>query len=328
MLAVTSDQPGGPGVLKLSEVPDPHPRANEVVVDVVAAGVNRADLLQREGRYPPPTGASPYLGLECSGLISAVGADVVRWNVGDAVCALLAGGGYAERVAVPQGQLMPVPPGVSILDAAALPEVTCTVWSNLVMLAGLSDGETVLVHGGGSGIGTMAIQVAALVGARSIVTCGSLRKTEACLALGASVAVNYREQDWLEAVKGATAGQGVHVVLDVIGAKYLENNLLALASGGRLVVIGLQGGLRAELDLGRLLSRRLAVHGTTLRSRPLSEKDEIVDAVIENVWPAVAGGRVRPVIDRVLPWDEVAEAHGVLERGDNVGKVLLQVVPS
>jgi putative PIG3 family NAD(P)H quinone oxidoreductase len=325
VLAVTSDEPGGPGVLELRHVSEPRPRADEVIVDVVAAGVNRADLLQRQGHYSPPAGASPYLGLECSGRISAVGADVARWKVGDEVCALLTGGGYASRVAVPQRQLMPVPAGVSLVDAAALPEVTCTVWSNLVMVAGLSEGETVLVHGGGSGIGTMAIQIATLVGARSLVTCGSRRKAEACLALGAEVAVNYREEEWAEAVSSATGGDGVNVVLDVVGAKYLDANLRALTADGRLVVIGLQGGRKAELDLGRLLARRLTVHGTTLRSRSPREKGEIADEVVANVWPAVAEGRVRPVIDRVLPWSEVAEAHRVLERGDNIGKVLLHV---
>ena len=222
VLAVTIEQPGGPDTMVIGEVSDPQPRVDEVIVDVVAAGVNRADLLQREGRYPPPAGTAPYLGLECSGLISAVGAEVDRWEVGDEVCALLTGGGYAERVAVPQGQLLSVPPGVSIVDAAALPEVTCTVWSNLAMVAGLGEGETLLVHGGGSGIGTMAIQIAKLLEARSIVTCGSQRKTDACLALGADVAVNYREQDWLEAVHEATDGQGAQVVLDVIGAQYLD----------------------------------------------------------------------------------------------------------
>lgn len=325
VLAVTSDQPGGPGVLAVRAVPDPQPRADEVIVDVAAAGVNRADLLQREGNYSPPAGASPYLGLECSGQISAVGEDVTGWKAGDAVCALLVGGGYATRVAVPQGQLMPVPAGLSIVEAAALPEVTCTVWSNLVMVAGLAEGETVLVHGGGSGIGTMAIQIVALVGARSLVTCGSQRKAEACLALGADVSVNYWEEDWAQAVTDATGGQGVHVVLDVIGARYLDANLRVLRVGGRLVVIGLQGGRKAELDLGRLLARRLTVHGTTLRARSPLEKGEIVDAVVTNVWPAISDGRVRPVIDRILPWSEAPEAHRVLERGDNIGKVLLEV---
>jgi putative PIG3 family NAD(P)H quinone oxidoreductase len=325
VLAVVVPDPGGPESITLTEVPDPVALEHEVVIEVVAAGVNLADLLQRQGHYPPPSGASPYLGLECSGRISEVGHGATHWKVGDAVCALLAGGGYAERVAVPQVQVMPVPDGVALDEAAALPEVACTVWSNMAMLAHLAPGETVLIHGGGSGIGTMAIQIAGLIGARSIVTCGTQRKVEACLALGADAAVNYRDVDWADAVKEATGGAGVDVILDVVGAKYLDSSLRTLAPGGRLVVIGLQGGRKAELDLGRLLSKRLTIHGTTLRSRPPREKGEIVDAVVAHVWPAVAGGRVRPVIDRMLPWHEAAEAHRILERGDNIGKLVLRV---
>ncbi len=247
------------------------------------------------------------------------------WRVGDEVAALLAGGGYAQRVAVPAVQVMPVPESVSLLDAAALPEVVCTVWSNLVMIAGLTRGETVLVHGGGSGIGTMAIQLAALVGARSIVTCGSQRKIDACVALGVDVAISYRDQDWATVVQEATDGRGVDVILDVIGAKYLDANTRSLASGGRLVVIGLQGGVKAEVDLGRMLAKRASIHGSTLRARSPEEKGAIVTQVLEHVWPAIESGRVHPVIDRVLPWTEAAEAHRVLERGDNIGKVLLHV---
>jgi NADPH:quinone reductase-like Zn-dependent oxidoreductase len=220
---------------------------------------------------------------------------------------------------------MPVPTGVSIVDAAALPEVTCTVWSNLVTVAGLSRGESVLVHGGGSGIGTMAIQLASLVGARSFVTCGSQRKVDACLALGAEAGINYREQDWVDGLRAVTEGRGVDVILDVVGAKYLPANLRALSRGGRLVVIGLQGGRTGELDLGRMLTQRLSVHGTTLRSLSPSSKGEIVDAVVSNMWPALSSGEVRPVVDRVLPWTDVAEAHRVLEAGENIGKVLLRV---
>lgn len=317
--------PGGPEVLELTEVADPEPGPNDVVIDVVAAGVNRADLLQREGRYPPTPGAAPYLGLECSGTISAVGTDVEGWSVGDRVTALLAGGGYAERVAVPAVQVMRVPKQVTLLEAAALPEVVCTVWSNLVMIAGLSRDEAVLVHGGGSGIGTMAIQLADLIGARSMVTCGSQRKIDACLELGVGVAINYRERDWVAVVQEATDGRGADVILDVIGAKYLDANTRALASGGRLVVIGLQGGANGELDMRRLLTKRASVHGSTLRARSPSEKGVIVAQVVEHVWPAIDRGQVRPVIDRVLPWADAAEAHRVLERGDNIGKVLLQV---
>jgi putative PIG3 family NAD(P)H quinone oxidoreductase len=323
--AVTFSEPGVPEVLRVTQVPTPSPGPDEVVVDVVAAGVNRADLLQRQGRYPPPVGASPVLGLECSGRIVALGEHVEGWQVGDGVAALLAGGGYAEQVVVPVGQLMPVPPRLGLVEAAALPEAVCTVWSNVMDVAGLSKGETLLVHGGGSGIGTMAIQLARLVGARTVVTCGSTRKVDACLGLGADVAVNYREQDFVIAVGEATGGRGADVVLDVIGARYLDQNLRSLATEGRLVVIGLQGGTRAELDLGRVLSRRLSLHGTTLRSRSTAAKAAIVATVVEHVWPAVEDGRVRPVVDRVLPWDEAAEAHRVLADGENIGKVLLQV---
>jgi len=325
VLAITSSKPGGPEVLELTKVVNPDPGPDEVVIDVVAAGVNRADLLQREGRYPPTPGAAPYLGLECSGVISALGVNVDRWRVGDEVAALLAGGGYAQRVAVPEVQVMPVPASVSLLDAAALPEVVCTVWSNLVMIAGLSRGETVLAHGGGSGIGTMAIQLAALIGARSIVTCGSQRKIDACTELGVDVAINYRDQDWAAVLQEVTDGRGADVILDVIGAKYLEANTRSLAFGGRLVMIGLQGGTKGELDMGRLLAKRASIHGSTLRARSPEEKGAIVTQVLEHVWPSVAAGTVHPVIDRVLPWTDVAEAHRVLERGDNIGKVLLQI---
>jgi putative PIG3 family NAD(P)H quinone oxidoreductase len=325
VLAITSSEPGGPDVLEVTEVADPVPAPDEVVIDVLATGVNRADLLQRQGRYPPTPGAAPYLGLECSGVISALGANVDLWRVGDEVAALLAGGGYAQRVAVPAVQVMPIPAKVSLLEAAALPEVVCTVWSNLVMIAGLKRGETVLVHGGGSGIGTMAIQLAALVGARSVVTCGSQRKIDACVDLGVDVAINYRDQDWAAVVQEVTGGGGVDVLLDVIGAKYLDANTRSLAIGGRVVVIGLQGGTKGELDMGRLLAKRASIHGSTLRARSPQEKGAIVTQVLEHVWPAIAAGTVRPVIDRVLPWADAAEAHRVLERGDNIGKVLLQV---
>jgi len=328
--AVICPEPGGPEVLQLSDVPDPVAGSGEVVIDVVGAGVNRADLLQRQGRYPPPAGASPYLGLECSGRVSAVGESVEGWPIGAEVCALLAGGGYAERVAVPVGQLLPVPRGVELVDAAALPEAACTVWSNLVMRAHLAPGETVLVHGGGSGIGTMAIQVARLLGAVPFVTVGSDRKAEACRALGAEGVVNYHERDFAEAVLQMTDGRGVDVVLDIIGARYLPSNLGVLASGGRLAVIGLQGGVAGEIDLERLLTKRLTLMGSTLRSRSAEDKAAIVTSVRDGLWPyigsgGVGSGRVHPVIDRVLPWHQVAEAHSLLERGDSIGKVLLEV---
>lgn len=325
MLAVTAPTPGGPDSLVLGDAPDPEVADDEVLVEVVAAGVNRADLLQRAGRYPPPPGESSVLGLECSGRVVAVGRGVEGWKPGDEVCALLAGGGYAERVVVPVGQLMPVPQGVSLVDAAALPEAACTVWSNLVMVGRLGRGQSVLVHGGGSGIGTMAVQVARLLGSTAIVTCGSGRKVDACLALGAQHGINYREQDFVDEVRRLTDGRGVDVILDVMGAKYLASNIRALATGGRLVVIGLQGGTTAELDLGRLLAQRASVHGTTLRSRPRAEKAEIVAGTVEGVWPAIERGDVRPVIDRVVPWNAVADAHRALESGETIGKVVLQI---
>ena len=316
MKAVTLPSYGGPEVLTVAEVDDPVPGAGEVVVDVAATAVNRADLLQRQGFYNPPPGASPYPGLECSGVISAVGSEVAGWSVGDPVCALLSGGGYAERVAVPAGQLLPVPAGVSLVEAAALPEVACTVWSNVVLLARLQPGERLLVPGGATGIGTHAVQVAHALGADVTVTVGSAEKAQRCLALGADRAVLYKEEDFVDAGP-------FDVVLDNMGAAYLDRNVQALANGGRLVVIGLQGGVKGELNLGALLTKRAAVHATSLRARPLEEKAAIVGAVLAGVWPLVERGDVKPVVDRVLPLDEVRTAHEVVERSEHVGKVLL-----
>lgn len=318
MRAVTLPVYGGPEVLLLADVPDPVAGPGEVLVDVVATAVNRADLLQRRGFYHPPPGASPYPGLECSGVVSALGEGVTGWRVGDEVCALLAGGGYAERVAVPVGQLMPVPAGVSVIEAAALPEVACTVWSNVFQVAALQPGERLLVHGGTSGIGTHAIQVAHALGAHVTVTVGSAHKEERARALGADEAVLYKEADWL-------AAGPFDVILDNMGAAYLPRNVEALAVGGRLVVIGLQGGVNGDLPLDVLMQRRGSVHATSLRARPLGEKAAICRAVVAHVWPMVAEGRVRPVIDRVLPLAQVGEAHTVLESSAHVGKVLLAV---
>jgi putative PIG3 family NAD(P)H quinone oxidoreductase len=323
--AVTIPRPGGPEALVLADVPDPVPGPGEVLVDVAATAVNRADLLQRRGFYDPPPGASPYPGLECSGRIAALGDGVAGWQVGAEVCALLAGGGYAERVAVPAGQLLPVPAGLSLLEAAALPEVACTVWSNVFQLAALQPGEVLLVHGGTSGIGTLALQLASRHGARVLCTVGSPAKARRAVELGAEQAVLYREQDFVEVVREATDGRGADVVLDNMGGAYLQRNVQVLATGGRLVVIGLQGGVKAELDLGRLLAKRASVHATSLRARPAGEKAAIVEAVLAGVWPAVELGEVRPVVDRVLPLDQVAEAHRVLEESGHVGKVVLQV---
>lgn len=323
MRAITTNGAGGPEVLTVSEVPDAEAGPGEVLVRVAAAGVNRADVMQRQGHYPPPPGASEYLGLECSGTVVALGEGVAGWSVGDEVCALLSGGGYAERVAVPAGQLLPVPAGLPLVDAAALPEVTCTVWSNVFMTAGLRPDEALLVHGGSSGIGTMAIQLARRAGARVAVTAGRPDKLEACRRLGADVLVNYREDDFVEAVRAATDGRGADVVLDNMGAKYLARNLEVLAPNGRLVTIGLQGGARAELDLGLLLRKRAAVIATSLRARPAAEKAAIVAAVREHVWPLVEQGAVRPVVHDRLPLEAAADAHRLMEASSHVGKILL-----
>ena len=330
MRAVTITEPGGPEVLGWGEVPDPVCGPGEVIVDVAATAVNRADLLQRQGFYPPPKGASEVLGLECSGVISEVGEGVTDWRVGDEVCALLSGGGYAERVAVPAVQLLPRPAGVELATAAALPEVTCTVWSNVFLLARLRRGESFLVHGGSSGIGTMAIQLAARAGARVFTTAGSQAKLDVCRELGADVTIDYREEDFAARIAAETDGTGVDVVLDNMGAKYLDRNVRALATGGRLVVIGMQGGTKAELDLGRLMVKRASVHATTLRARPATgpgSKAEIVAAVRHDVWPDVERGLVRPIVDRRLPMSRAAEAHRVVEASEHVGKVLLLPEP-
>ncbi|MDU0313556.1 NAD(P)H-quinone oxidoreductase [Phycicoccus sp. M110.8] len=323
MKAITIPQPGDADALVLDEVPDPQPAAGEVRVRVAAAGVNRADVMQRMGHYPPPPGAPEYPGLEVSGTVDAVGEGVEGWAVGDEVCALLSGGGYAELVCVPAGQLLPVPAGVSLEDAAALPEVVSTVWSNVFMTANLLPGQTLLVHGGSSGIGTMAIQLAREVGAHVAVTAGSAEKLEACRALGAEVLVNYREEGFVERVRAATGGAGADVVLDNMGAKYLARNVDVLAPNGRLVVIGLQGGRTAELDLGKLLAKRAAVIATSLRARPAAEKATIVAAVREHVWPLVEAGRVRPVVHGRYPLADAAAAHRELESSGHVGKILL-----
>lgn len=325
MKAVTIPEPGGPDALVLDDVPDPMPGPGEVVVDVVAAGVNRADVMQRQGHYNPPPGSSAYPGLEVSGRIGRLGDGVEGWSVGEEVCALLTGGGYAEKVTVPVGQLLPVPSGVSLEDAAGMPEVTCTVWSNVFMTANLQPGEVLLVHGGGSGIGTMAVQLGREVGARVAVTAGSPEKLEVCHQLGASILVNYRSEDFTEVVRAASDGHGADVILDNIGAKYLAGNVAVLADNGRLVVIGLQGGRSGEIDLGAMLSKRCALIATTLRGRPATEKATIVAAVREHVWPLVADGRVRPVVHARYPLAEAARAHREMEASTHVGKLLLLV---
>ena len=325
MRAVVVRSPGGPEQLEVAEVPAPVAGAGEVLLSVAAAGLNRADLLQREGRYPPPPGASDLLGLEVSGVVTALGEGASGWEVGDTACALLAGGGYAEQVAVPVGQLMPVPAGVDLVDAAALPEAAATVWSTVFGAAALRPGEVLLVHGGGSGIGTLAVQLARHVGATVAVTARRRATLDRCAELGASVLVDHTAQDFVAEVRAATGGRGADVVLDVVGGPYLGRNIDVLAPGGRLVVLGLQGGTRAELDLGAVLAKRLSVLGSTLRARSAADKAAICASVVEHVWPLVAEGRVRPVVHARLPLAEAARAHELLGAGGHVGKVLLEV---
>jgi putative PIG3 family NAD(P)H quinone oxidoreductase len=324
MKAIVVAEPGGPEVLQWAQAPDPVAGAGEVVIDVVATAVNRADLLQRQGLYPPPPGASEILGLECSGRVAGHGPGVTSPPIGTPVTALLAGGGYAERVAVPTGQVMSVPEGIDLVTAAGLPEVVCTVYSNLVMEAELAEGQWLLVHGGGSGIGTMAIQVARALGARVAVTAGSAEKLETCSALGAEVLINYRDQDFEEVIERETAGRGVDVILDNMGASYLQRNINVLARNGRLVIIGMQGGVKAEVNIATLLQRNGRIISTSLRGRPLNEKAAICAAVEHTVWPWIHAGIVRPVIDRVMPLRDAAQAHMDLERGDITGKVVLE----
>jgi len=322
MRAVIASGTGGPEVLSVGEVPDPTLRPGEVLVDVAATAVNRADTLQRMGFYPVPAGSSEIIGLECSGTIAELGPGLEAdgWSVGDEVCALLTGGGYAARVAVPVGQLMPVPAGVSLVDAAALPEVACTVWSNVFMVAGLQPREKFLVHGGAGGIGTMAIQLATALSAKVFATAGSAEKLAVCADLGADVTINYRDEDFVEVLR---ADGGADVILDNMGAKYLARNIDALATSGRLVIIGMQGGTKAELDINALLRKRAAVIATTLRARPAEEKAAICAEVVENVWPLVAEGVVAPVIHDRLPLEEVATAHRLMEDSGHVGKIVL-----
>ncbi|QYJ03498.1 NAD(P)H-quinone oxidoreductase [Nocardioides panacisoli] len=321
MQAVTVTEPGGADALALTELPDPEPGPGEVVLDVAATAINRADLLQRQGLYPPPPGASEVLGLECSGTVAALGEGVTDWQVGDEVCALLAGGGYAAKVAVPAGQLMPVPEGVDLVTAAALPEVACTVWSNVFMVAGLREGETLLVHGGAGGIGTFAIQLASRFGARVFTTAGTPEKRATCERLGAERAIDYHEEDFVEVVREAAGG--ADVVLDNMGAKYLDRNVSVLAEQGRLVIIGMQGGIKGELNIAKLLGKRGAVIATALRSRGEADKAAICASVVEHVWPLVADEAVKPTVHATYPLALAADAHRVLEESSHTGKVLL-----
>jgi putative PIG3 family NAD(P)H quinone oxidoreductase len=320
MYAITIREPGGPEALEWAEVPDPVPAAGEVLVEVAATAVNRADLLQRQGHYPPPPGASEYLGLECSGTIAELGEGVSGWQVGDEVCALLAGGGYAEKVAIPAGQLLPVPAEVELIAAAGLPEVACTVWANVVMYGKLGEGDVFLVHGGAGGIGTHAIQMAKALGATVAVTAGSAARLESCGQLGADILINYREQDFVEELKKVG---GADVILDNMGASYLDKNISALAMDGRLVNIGMQGGVKAELNIGKLMAKRASVYSAGLRARTLEEKAAIVTDVRERLWPLVEQGSVKPIVGQVFPLAEAADAHRALEDGTVFGKILL-----
>jgi NADPH2:quinone reductase len=325
MKAVEISQPGPPEVLKLVERPLPAIGPNDVLIRVAAAGVNRPDVMQRMGHYPPPPGASDIPGLEVSGAVDDVGADVTAFVRGDRVCALVSGGGYAEWCAAPAGQCLPVPEGSDFINAAALPETTFTVWSNVFERGGLAGGETLLVHGGSSGIGTTAIQLAHARGARVLTTAGSAEKCAFCEQLGAERAINYREEDFVAAVKDATGGRGVDVVLDMVGGAYLQRNIDVLAMDGRLVQIGMMGGTKASIDTLPILQRRLIITGSTLRARPVAEKAAIARSVREHVWPLIEAGRMRPIVHATYPLAAAADAHRMMESSAHLGKLVLLV---
>jgi NADPH2:quinone reductase len=326
MKAIAITRPGGPEVLQLIERPDPQAGAGECLIAVEAYGINRPDVLQRKGAYPPPAGASDLPGLEVAGRILAGDAAELAaagLQIGDAVCALVSGGGYAQLCTAPIAQCLPVPAGWSMVEAASLPETFFTVWSNVFVRAGLQAGETLLIHGGSSGIGVTAIQIAKALGARVIVTVGNAAKAEACLQLGADVAINYREQDFVAEVKAATAGLGVNVILDMVAGAYVERNLQCLADDGRLVIIAVQGGVDAKFDAGAVLRRRLTISGSTLRPRSVAFKAAIAQALRERVWPLLVARQIKPVIYRCLPADQASTAHALMESGEHVGKIVL-----
>ena len=325
MRAIVFDQPGDEDVLRVGEVSRPSLGAGEVRIRVAAAGVNRADLLQRRGLYPPPPGASEVLGLECAGTITGIGAGVTGFQPGKRVMALLSGGGYAEEAVVPAVCVMHTPDGLTDEEAAGVPEVFITAFLNLFLIGGLDRGQTALVHGGSGGVGTAAIQLAKTAGARVLVTAGSADRCAHCVVLGADAAFNHREEDFAQKALERTDGAGIEVVLDCIGAPYLERHLEVLAIGGRLVVIGLQGGATAEIDLSRLMRRRLSVTGSTLRGRPVEEKGRIIHAFVDRFGTDLEAGRIKPVIDRVVPLEEVADAHRAMAAGEIFGKLVLRV---
>ena len=323
MIAIEISTPGGPEVLRPVERPDPVPGPSELLIAVEAAGINRPDVLQRGGRYPPPPGASDLPGLEVAGTVAALGPGVEHWKVGDRVCALVAGGGYATLCVAPVPQCLPIPRGVDAVSAAAIPETFFTVWSNVFERGRLRAGESVLFHGGTSGIGTTAIQLAAARGARVFATAGSAEKCAACEKLGAGRAINYRAEDFVEVIMNATSGRGVDLIIDIVGGDYVSRNLAALAMDGRLVQIGLMGGDAAPLDLRRVLSRRLTITGSTLRPRSVKEKGAIAAALRLDVWPLLEQGRVKPVVFRTFPLAQAADAHRLMESSEHIGKIVL-----
>jgi NADPH:quinone reductase len=328
MICIEIAQPGGPDVLRAVERPDPAPGPGDVLIRVAGAGINRPDVLQRQGSYPPPPGASDIPGLEVAGTIAAIGDRVTGWRVGDRVCALVSGGGYATMCVAPAPQCLPVPSSMDLIAAAAIPETFFTVWTNVFDRGHLRSGETALFHGGSSGIGTTAIQLAAARGATVIVTAGSDEKCRACEALGAAHAINYRSQDFVEAVKQLTGKRGVDLILDIMGGDYLPRNLAALATDGRLVQIGLMGGESSTVDLRRVLGRRLTITGSTLRPRSVEEKGEIASALQREVWPLLERGTVKPIVYKVFPLVQASAAHRLMESSDHIGKIVLSAPSS
>ena len=325
MKAIEIAQPGGPEVLKPGERPIPAPGQGEVLIKVAAAGVNRPDVEQRKGTYPPPPGASDIPGLEIAGTVAALGPGAGGLQVGDAVCALVSGGGYAEYCTAPVPQCLPVPKGLGMVEAAALPETFFTVWQNVFDRARLKAGETILIHGGTSGIGTTAIQMAKATGARVLATAGSDEKCAACVKLGADRAINYNTQDFVEATLADTAKKGADVILDMVGGKYFERNVAALAIEGRLSLIALLGGREAKIDLGLVLRKRLTIVGSVLRARPVAEKGAVANSLRREIWPLIANGKIKPVIDSTFPLAEAAKAHARMETSAHVGKIVLTV---
>lgn len=325
MKAIIITQPGGPDVLKLADVPKPEPKPGEVLIKVAAAGVNRPDVAQRKGVYPPPPGAPQDIpGLEVAGVIEVVGSEVTLWKVGDEVCALVSGGGYAEYCVAPEGQCLPVPGGLSFIEAASLPETFFTVWSNVFDRGNLQPGESLLVHGGSSGIGVTAIQMAQGLGSTVYITAGSEDKCRFCEQLGASKAVNYKQEDFVEAIKQVTHDKGVNVILDMIGGDYTPGNIDLLADDGRLVMINTMKGKDANIDLSAVMRKRLVITGSTLRSRDVSFKSAIARALLEHIWPLIDAGKIKPIIHQTFPAEDAAEAHRLMESSSHIGKIVLE----